>query len=86
VPDTLVKPSKITRWGNSAAVRLSASVLERANLHRDDAVDIIARDDEIIIRRQVPHLTLDDLLARFDPEKHRHDLMLDGDPIGRETI
>lgn len=86
MPKAFVKPSRIAQWGNSAAVRLSASMLERANLHRDDAIDIIARDDEIIIRRQVPHLSLDDLLARFDPKKHRHDLMLDAPPVGRETI
>jgi hypothetical protein len=49
-------------------------------------VDILAREDEIIIRRQAPRPTLDDLLARFDPAKHRHDLMLDDPPVGGETL
>jgi hypothetical protein len=31
-------------------------------------------------------VTLDDLLARFDREKHHHDLMLDGPPVGREIL
>ena len=86
MPDALVKPSRIAQWGNSAAVRLSSSVLERAGLRRDDPVDIIAREDEIVIRRQTPRLALDDLLARFDPEKHRHELMLNDAPVGGETI
>lgn len=29
---------------------------------------------------------LGELLAGFDPEKHRHELMLDGDPAGAESI
>jgi hypothetical protein len=30
--------------------------------------------------------TLNDLLARFDPEKHKHELLMDDKPMGRETI
>ena len=84
--DSFVKPSKIAQWGNSAAVRLPAAALEQAHLRIDDAVDVIVRDEEIVIRRQRPRVTLDDLLARFDPDRHRHDLILDGPPAGRETL
>lgn len=31
-------------------------------------------------------LTLNDFLARFDPEKHKHELLMDDEPMGRETI
>ena len=86
MPRWLVETSKITQGDDGAAVRLSASLLERAGLHHDEPVDIIAHDDEIIIRRQVVRRALDELLARFDPEKHRHDLMLDDAPVGGETI
>ena len=51
----------------------------------DDAVDIIAREDEIVIRRRRPRVTMTELLARFDPAKHRHDLQLDDVPTGLET-
>ncbi len=30
--------------------------------------------------------TLNDLLVRFDPAKHTHELLLDGEPMGQETI
>jgi antitoxin component of MazEF toxin-antitoxin module len=83
--DVLVRPSKVSQWGNSAAVRLTSAALDRAHLHMDDAVEVIARDDEIIIRRQRPKVTMSDLLARFDPAKHRHELMLDAAPVGTET-
>jgi antitoxin component of MazEF toxin-antitoxin module len=83
--DILVRPSKIAQWGNSAAVRLGAAMLEHAHLHLDDPVDIIARGDEIIIRRQRPRITMTELLAQFDPQKHRHDLAFDVEPAGTET-
>jgi antitoxin component of MazEF toxin-antitoxin module len=67
MPDVLIRPSKVAQWGNSAAVRIGAAVLERADLHLDDAVDVIANEDEIIIRKQRPHVTMAELLAQFEP-------------------
>ena len=85
MPDVLSRASKVAQWGNSAAVRIGAALLERANLSIDDPVEVIAGEDEIIIRRQRARVSMDELLARFDPEKHRHDLAFDGDPEGSET-
>jgi antitoxin MazE len=83
--DILIRPSKVAQWGNSAAIRIGSAALEHAHLHLDDIVDIIASEDEIVIRRQRPHVTMADLLSRFDPEKHRHDLAFDVDPVGTES-
>jgi antitoxin component of MazEF toxin-antitoxin module len=80
-----LKSTKVSQWGNSAAVRLSSAALDVARLRIGDAVDVFAREDEIIIRRQRPHVTMAELLARFDPAKHRHTLQLDGEPLGSET-
>jgi antitoxin component of MazEF toxin-antitoxin module len=85
MPDLLIRPGKIARWGNGAAVRIGTAALERAGLHVDDAVEVVAGEDEIVIRRQRPRVTMAELLARFDPAKHRHDLAFDGDPAGSET-
>jgi len=80
-----LKSTRVSRWGNSAAVRLPSAALEAAHLRIDDAVEVIAREDEIIIRRRRPQVTMAELLARFDPAKHRHPLQLDGEPLGSET-
>ena len=85
MPDGLTKAGRVAQWGNSAAVRIGTAALERAQLHVDDPVDIIAHDDEIVIRRRRPHVTMAELLARFDPATHRRDLQLDGVPAGIET-
>ena len=83
--DTFVRPSRVSRWGNSAGVRLTSAVLEIANLNVDEAVDVIAREGEIVIRRQRPRVTLAGLLTKYDPEKHRHDLLFDDNPVGTGT-
>lgn len=83
--EVLVRPSKVSQWGNSAAVRISAAALECANLHVDDPVDVIATEDEIVIRRRPKRVAMSDLLAAFDPAVHRHGLAFDVDPTGSET-
>jgi antitoxin component of MazEF toxin-antitoxin module len=80
-----VRSSKIARWGNSAAVRINAAALEHAHLQVDDVVEVVARDDEIVIRRQRPKVTMSELLATFDPGRHAHDLTFDAEPAGNET-
>ena len=81
----LIKSGEVAQRGNGAAVRIGAAALERAHLQVDDPVEIVARDGEIVIRRQRPRVTMASLLARFDPELHRHDLQFDDEPIGSET-
>ena len=85
MPDVLIRPGKIAKWGNGAAVRIGTAALERAGLRVDDAVEVIASQDEIVIRRQRPRVTMAELLACLDPAKHRHGLAFDGDPVGSET-
>jgi len=85
MPENLIRPGKVAQWGNSAAIRIGAALLEHAHLQLDDLVDVIASEDEIIIRRQRPRVTMAVLLADFEPEKHRHDLGFDTVPTGSET-
>jgi antitoxin component of MazEF toxin-antitoxin module len=85
MPTVIMRPGKVAQWGNSAAIRIGTAVLEHAHLQLNDIVDVIAGEDEIIIRRQRPRVTMAALLAHFDPEKHRHDIAFDVDPEGTET-
>lgn len=83
--EATARTSKIVKWGNSAAVRLASAALETAHMRVTDAVEIIATEGEIIIRRRAPKVTMAELLARFDPEKHRRDVILDDGSVGGET-
>lgn len=41
--------------------------------------------EESQVPSEATTLTLDDLLARFDPAKHQHELLLDDKPMGKEV-
>lgn len=74
----------IRKWGNSAAVRLPAGVLERAGLSIDDPVEVRVEDGRIVIEPVKPtHINLDELIAGIT-EENRHDEVDWGPPVGRE--
>jgi antitoxin MazE len=62
--------SSIAKWGNSAALRIPASVLSQANLKAGDCFDLVVNPDQTItlkpIRKHKPKLA--DLLAAITPE------------------
>ena len=54
----------IKKWGNTAAVRMSAAVMEEARLEIDQPVDIRVEAGRVVIEPlATPELTLDALLA-----------------------
>ena len=61
----------IKHWGNNLGVRLPASVARAAHLHADQRVRITVEGERIIITplHDEP-LSLEQRLARFDPERH----------------
>jgi antitoxin MazE len=77
----------VRRWGNSAAVRIPASVLHAAALRIDEAVTIRAEEGRIIIEKPAPsrRYKLDDLLAGITDE-NAHEPIGTGRPVGREVL
>jgi antitoxin MazE len=77
---TLVK-----KWGNSAAVRIPASVMAAASLSVDQAVDVREEGGCVVIEpiRAEPY-DLDALLDQMRPETFPEDIDF-GPPQGREA-
>ncbi len=75
----------IKHWGNNLGVRLPAAVARAAHLHADQRVRIIVEGEHIIITplRDEP-LTLEQRLARFDPERHTGEVMTTDECLGAE--
>jgi len=75
----------IKHWGNNLGVRLPAAVARAADLHADQRVRITVEGDRVVITplRDEP-LTLEQRLARFDPERHGGEAMPIGDDLGAE--
>lgn len=60
---------QVKKWGNSASVRIPASVMAAASLRIDQAVDVREEDGRVIIEPVAePRCDLDDLLARMTPD------------------
>ena len=56
----------VKKWGNSAAVRIPAPVMEAADLRVEDLVDVSEEEGKIIVKRvQSKHYDLEDLIGRI---------------------
>ncbi len=60
---------QVKKWGNSASVRIPASVMAAASLRIDQAVDVREEGGRIIIEPlTAPSYDLDQLLAGMEPD------------------
>ena len=61
--------SMVKMWGNSAAVRIPASVMKSANLSVDSPVEVLEENGRIVITPvQERVVSLDSLLAGITPD------------------
>ena len=75
----------VKKWGNSAAVRIPASVMAAASLSVDQAVDLREENGRIVIEPVCgPTYTLDELVADMRPETFPDDESC-GQAIDQET-
>ena len=76
----------VKKWGNSAAVRIPAAVMEAADCRVEDTVDVRAEGGKIVIElvRETDY-DLDQLIDRITPE-NLHESIDFGRPVGKETL
>jgi antitoxin MazE len=59
--------TSIQKWGNSSAIRLPKPILQTANISERDTVQIIARKDEIVIKKFTRrHRTFKERMKNFN--------------------
>jgi len=75
----------VKKWGNSAAVRIPASMMEAAHLQLDEEVDVREEGGRIVIEplRQKT-FNLDELLKAIT-SSNRHEPLDFGPPAGNEV-
>lgn len=79
---------KIVKWGNSAAIRLPALLLNQIKVSIGATLSADVRPDGVLISPSRPKYALDDLIARCDPKAPLPaDLAAwyDAKPVGREA-
>ena len=75
----------VKKWGNSAAVRIPASVLEAAHVHLDQPVDVREEEGRIVIEPIRPtSYNLASLVAGITDE-NRHEPIETSGPAGQEA-
>ena len=80
--------TSIQKWGNSGAVRLPKAVLESLRLRENDRVEIVAENDQIILKPvKQNHSNLEKIFEGWNGEKPEHYDWGEMDaPVGRELI
>ncbi len=73
----------IQKWGNSRAVRLPKSILEKAGIQENDSVELVVKEGNIIITPTRKHLTLRERAAEYNGGYKPRE-WASGNPTGNE--
>lgn len=78
--------SSVGKWGNSAAVRIPASLLAQASLKDKQAIDLVLSGGRITLEPVTnQELCLDDLLSGIT-SSNLHESIEFGQPLGKEAL
>lgn len=76
---------QVKKWGNSASVRIPATVMAAAALRIDEAVDVREEGGRIVIEPvRAPAYELDELLAGMTPDTFHEEVDF-GPAVGDEA-
>jgi len=76
----------VKKWGNSASIRIPATVLKAARIGINDPVDVREEQGRIVVEPLQPaSYDLADLLDRITPD-NLHEEVDFGRPVGRERL
>lgn len=75
----------VKNWGNSQGIRLSKSILTKANIKADDVLEVEAAENMIILRKPFRHRSFEERLAEFDGKIDIQEFDW-GEPYGKEMF
>ena len=61
----------VGRWGKNLAIRMPLEMAKAAGLSEGERVEVATHDGDIVIRRVVPHFTLEELFRGKSPAQWR---------------
>jgi antitoxin MazE len=76
--------TRVSRWGNSLAIRIPASFSREVRIEAGDAVELQVEDGHLVITPVRTVYTLDQLVAGITDDD-RHDEVEWGPPVGAEA-
>jgi antitoxin MazE len=72
--------TKITKWGNSLALRIPARVAEELKLENGCDVELKVDENKFIVKKITKRYTLEELIEGITPENVHHDVWENPDP------
>ena len=76
--------ARVSKWGNSLAIRLPKAAAESLRVKDGDAVELAIEGDALTIRSARPRYRIEDLVAAITPE-NRPDAV-EFPPAGEELL
>lgn len=77
--------TKIQKWGNSLGLRIPKSFAKEAAIEEGSSVDLSLEGDWLVIKPiRASQFKLTELVSQIT-EGNRHDEILSGDAVGKET-
>jgi len=80
-----VVEAAVQKWGNGLAIRLTQRVAKAGGVHEGSQVVIRAEPGVLVVEAKDRRPSMDELLARFDPQRHGGEAM-SLPPVGKEII
>jgi antitoxin MazE len=62
--------ARVSRWGNSLAIRLPKAAVASLQVCEGEPVDLVIEGDTLLIRATRPHYTIKELVAAMRPADH----------------
>ena len=79
--------ARVSRWGNSLAIRLPKAAAASLRVREGEAVDLVIEGETLTIRAERPRYTLEELVAAMRPEDEPEILDdLSAPPSGDELL
>jgi antitoxin MazE len=76
--------ARVSKWGNSLAVRLPQAAVRSLRVHEGEEVELSIKGDRLELRAARPRYRLADLLSEITPD-NQPDAM-DFPPVGEEVL
>jgi antitoxin MazE len=79
--------ARVSKWGNSLAIRLPKAAVESLRVREGEPIDLVIEGDTLTIRAKRPHYTLEELVAAMRPEDEPEVLDdIAAPPVGDELL
>ncbi len=76
--------ARVSKWGNSLAIRLPKAAVESLRVQEGENVEVAIEGDALIIRSASPRYRLEDLVAGITPDNQPE--TIEFPPVGEELL